>query len=129
MRAIVDDKGQTLVEMVIATGLVAFVLVALVAGATVGLRSARLSRERNMATKLATGELVKARQERDADPETFFGDAGVSGPTNSGTNPVYSITVTKTLNGSQMEVEALVEWTDGDKQFSVAQSTFLTKWL
>lgn len=125
----VKERGQTLIEMVIAIGLVSFVLVGLVAGATASLKSARLSRERNRATYLAQTELESARRDRDEDPETFFTTAGVTGPTESGTAPVYRITVTKTLVGTQMEVSVTVAWDDAGNTYQVVEETLLTKWL
>lgn len=123
------SDGQTLIEMVIAIGLVAFVLVGLVAGATASLKTARLSRERNRAVQLAQTELEAARRERDADPDVFFGSAGTTGPTNSGTNPTYSITVVRTLVGSAMEVVVTVSWVDAGNTYTVTEETTLARWL
>src|SRR5690242_11398977 len=98
------QAGQTLVEMVIAIGLVSFILVGLVAGAIVSLKTSRLARERNVANQLATTQLEKARQDRDNDPATFFATTDVARPVAMGTNPAYQVKVTKTLAGDQMEV-------------------------
>lgn len=128
MEAANKQKGQTLIEMVIAVGLVAFVLVGLVAGAIVSLQTARLARERNVANQLVATELENARQERDADPISFFADTGVTGPTTVGENPAFQVTVTKTLDVDQMEILVEVSWDDSGKTFHVEQSTYLTRW-
>lgn len=121
-------EGQTLVEMVIAIGLVALVLVGLVAGTTASLKSARLSKERNQATEYAQAEIENARRVRDTEPETFFSTTGVTGPVTTGTAPVYSVTTTKTLIGNQMEVLVEVTWNDAGNDYNVTQTTYLTKW-
>lgn len=122
------STGQTLVEMVIAVGLVAVVLVGLVAGTTASLKSARLAKERNVASQYAQTEIENARRERDEDPAVFFGSAGVEGPISYGEDPVYNVMITKTLSGSQMRVAVEVTWDDGINTYNVYQETYLTKW-
>lgn len=119
-----NSSGQTLVEIVIAIGLVAFVLVGLVAGTTVSLRSARLSHERNIANQLATSALEQERQSRDEDPDAYF-TADSMTTTASDTTPVFTTLVTKTLNGDQALVVAEVSWVDAEITFHALQSTVL----
>lgn len=59
------SSGQTMVEMVVATGMVALVLVAIVAGVALSIRNSRFSRNKAIATRYAQETLEKFRALRD----------------------------------------------------------------
>lgn len=70
MRFLSKDKkktmsGQTMIEMVVATGMVALVLVAIVSGIALSIRNSRFSKNKALATRYAHEAVEKFRNYRD----------------------------------------------------------------
>lgn len=76
------SSGQTLVEMVVAVGMVSLVLVAIVSGIAISIRNSRFSKNKALATRFAQEGVEKFRFYRDEFGwEPFFevmSDPGVS---------------------------------------------------
>lgn len=58
-------SGQTMIEMVVATGMVALVLVAIVSGIALSIRNSRFSKNKALATRYAHEAVEKFRNYRD----------------------------------------------------------------
>ena len=125
------NKGQTLIEVIVAIAVMGVVLTSMVLVATIGIKSARLAKERSEARHLVGNRLEQARRDRDGDPETCFG-AGTRTdvPENVGSGPVYTVTTSyvEIVVGAQYEVTIEAVWIDGLNNYSVTQSTYLSKW-
>lgn len=141
------NAGQTLLELVIAIGVVAIIITGLVSAATASLRYGQESRLRTTAVKYAQSALELARQIRDSQPaDVFLGYSG-SGTqiwcldsTNawtkndgSGCPPIqsgspYIRTVTFSWDGTTMTVTSNVSWILGGKTTSAQLGTVLTQW-
>lgn len=121
-------KGQSLIEVVIAIGILGIIMVGLVSGATVGLKAARLSRERAYAKSLADRKIEEIRTDKTRDPEAFF-DTSSSESEDTNTVPVYTISTIYTLQqvGTRMLVQVDVTWVDGGSTYTVEQDTYFTK--
>lgn len=136
------QKGQTLLELVIAIGVVAIIITGLVIAATSSLRYGQESRLRSTAVKYAQEGLELARQIRDTQPPaTFLSYAGVHcldyqgnwtdgssgcGPIQSG-SPFTRI-VTFAWADPTMTVTSEVRWSLGGTQTSTQLQTYLTQW-
>lgn len=128
-------KGQTLVEVIVAVGVIGLVLTGIVLAASSGLKTSRVARERFEARRLASSKLEEVRNERNTDPASFFAEskAGSSfeeGPeTIEGNLASYERTVSYdyTADGDEVEVTVEVEW-GSDPTFSVSETTILTQW-
>lgn len=59
------SSGQTMIEMVVATGMVALVLVAIVSGIALSIRNSRFSKNKALATRYAQEAVEKFRNYRD----------------------------------------------------------------
>ncbi len=122
-------KGQSLIEILVAIGILGVMLVGVVAGATVGLKGARISRERAYAKSLADKKTEQVRTIRDTDPDLFFDLGSRNESATDSTGPGYTITTTYTLqpSGVLMSVVVVVGWTDGNSSYNVTESTYLSK--
>lgn len=124
-------KGQTLLEVVVATGVVGVALVAMTITVISGVKMARVSRERSEALRIAEDKLESIRNERNMDPDDFFG-LGSREYTieTSGEAPVYTIEarVDEIIAGEDVDVEVVVSWVDGDNEYSINKNTALSKW-
>ena len=124
-------QGQSLVEVVVAIGVMGLVLTSMVMAVTIGIKTTRVAKERVEARHLIENRLEEARRERDTDPDSFFGLGNRTDPTEQvGTNPMYSLTTsyTEIVPGEQIEVEVEVTWVDGANDYVVTGSTYLSKW-
>jgi len=138
--------GQTLLELVIAIGVVAVIVTGLVVAATSSLRYGQDSRLRSTGVKYAQEGLEYARQIRDTQPpNTFLSYSGGGSESwcldqtgawtvNGGSCPPiasgspYSRTVTFTWNDPIMTVVSLVSWNEGGTVTSTQLQTDLTQW-
>lgn len=139
--------GQTLVELVVAIGVVAAVLVALVSAVTSSLRYAQASRHRSIALKLAQEGMELTRRLRDTNGWSVFmtyatTNAGkwcvdVSGAftesDGTGTCPLsaespYWRLITFSFTDPAMNVTAAVSWGERTTQSTVLLTTHFTQW-
>lgn len=126
-----SNKGQTLVEIVVAIGVMGLILTSMVMVATIGIKTSRVAKERVEARHLMENRLEEVRRSRDTNPETFFGTGTYSdAPVLMGSNPEYSLTTTYTeiVPGEQYEITVDVTWVDGANDYNVSSSTYLSRW-
>ncbi len=122
------SHGQSLIEVIIAIGILSVALVGVVAGATFGLKAARVSQERGYARLLADKEMEEVRQEKNVDPEGFFNLGERELRKTDETPPGFTITTTYTVRAAGViKVDVVVTWIDGNVTYTVEQNTILTK--
>lgn len=139
------ERGQTLLEIVVALGVIAVVLTGLVTAATASLRYGQASKFRSQGVKFAQEGLELTRKLRDTSLWTDFlvysdgsgqwcldqaGNWTVSGGTGC---PIVSgstfwRTVTFTVNGSVMDVTSEVSWGERNPSSTVTLRTFYSDW-
>ena len=140
------SSGQTLLELVIAIGVVAVIVTGLMVAATASLRYSQDSRMRSSGVKLAQEGIELSRQLRDSVSWTVFSDYSGSGtkvwcldstgtfiPQDGvcpviGSNSPYTRSVTFTWNDPIMTIVSLVTWQVGSIQASTQLQTYLTQW-
>lgn len=141
------ESGQTLLELIIAIGIVAIIITALVVAATASLRYGQESRLRSSGLKYAQEAIELARQIRDTtDWNTFLTYSGAGtetwcldsdnawtirsgsacGPIQAGSLFVRSVTFT--WNDPIMMVTSQVRWTAGGAPLKTELQTYLTQW-
>lgn len=151
------QSGQSMVEMVVAVGMVSLVLVAIVSGIALSIRNSRYSKNKALATRYAQEALEKFRNYRDEVGWSPFVSEVIGGGTQAiyclddlpatigligeamGTCSSEKITNTsgatefsreaqaEMVNGS-VEVTVLVEWTEGSKTHNVELVSRLNDW-
>ena len=67
------EKGQSLFEVVVALGISALIIVALVSLVSNSIQNANFSKDKTLAANYAQEATEWLRQQRDSDPATFFG--------------------------------------------------------
>lgn len=146
-----NQKGQTLVEVIVASGIVTLVLSGLVSAITYGLTSVQFSRNKALATKYAQESLEWVRSKRDvsANWATFYSTYAstpttycmstlswsTTSPCTTPINDAYDKfvrTVTLTGNGApdndRILVQAVVTWNEGRRSSNVSLETYLSSW-
>lgn len=126
-----QKQGQSLIEVVVAVGILGVALVGVVMASTFGLKSARIARERSEARHLVEVKLEEVRRQRDGDPEAWFALGSRTDPAEQiGTAPIYTLTTTYTevLPQAQFEVVVEASWEDAEVTYRVTQTTYLSKW-
>lgn len=139
----INQSGQSIVEVVIAVGIVALVLVALVTAVTVSIRNSTFSKNKSIANKYVSEGIEAVRSIRDADWTTLNNESGqINGLLNS--SGVWSFSsasdipasgYTRTVNvacnsvpGDSCNVTVTVSWISGTQTHSSSASTTYTKW-
>lgn len=145
------QKGQSLLETVIATGMVAMVLVSLINIMTVALANVQFSRNNGLAGKYAQETVEWLRSERDKSWANFYAQAAASpgvtyclptvgvwpaagSCTNSVIDDQYDIfsremTLTRDpLLADRILVVVRVSWLQGSRPENVTITTYLTQW-
>lgn len=121
-----SNRGQSIIEVVIALALVAIVIVGLVKVTTVAMNNGSFARDQQTATKYAQEGLENARKLKEEDVNTFWKKSG------AGTEIIgkftRQITYTVIEANQTMKVEALVTWQDSKGTHQSSLKTSLTKW-
>ncbi len=114
--------------MVIAVTGLAMVGIAL--SGTVGIKTARIARDRQQARLLLNQKMEDIRRVRDDDVANFFSlGTRTEEETLYGDIKYTLITqYTEEIPGERMRVEAEVSWQDGQNVYSLDQSTYLDLW-
>lgn len=134
--------GQTLVELLVALGIAAVVVVAMIALASTSLANITFSRLQGESSRLARGTMEWLRSERDTDWNTFATHAGTwCMPTLSWTigtactsgNPIPDTTlfrevVLSQISADEIEASARVYWTDSKGTHETRLNSRLTRW-
>jgi Tfp pilus assembly protein PilV len=139
-----QQKGISLLEIVIAVGLISIILLALVSVSTKSISNTTYSREKNQASRLSQEAVEWLRSQRDMGWSTFYGyvdasdtwclttlawdNAGAcSGDKVPNTNLERQVAFTTPEQGV-VEVRVTVTWLEGGNTNESVSETILTKW-
>ena len=121
-------SGQMLIEIVVAVGIIALVLVGVSDLMTRSSRVVTFQKHKDEATTIAQKVLNDYRTQRDSDPLDFYASAGnnVMDPCVADT---YKCTITMDTNAVPdfVLITVSVEWNDGGQVFSTSLSQSLSK--
>lgn len=126
-----NQSGQTLVEMVVAIGVLVIVVVALLSVTTVSIRNASFSRDQALATKYAQEAVETVRSYRDQNSWSDFAydcTTANCGPILSGAPSPFTLACNCTCAGESCEVTVSVSWTDVKGNHKSELKTRLTNW-
>jgi|GEM_PF-2022654 len=126
-------RGQSLIEIVVAVGIIAVVLVGVSDLISRSLSLASFQAGKNAATNIAQNQLNYYRQARDLEPTLFFQSpnpqAGYSTCVDNPDPVKYVCTITYDStgisNGTKMTVKVI--WKDADKEITTEFSQILAK--
>jgi len=121
-------KGQSLIEVVVAIGIVVIVIVALVAVTTVSVRNASFSRNQALATKYAQEAIEKIRDYRARVAWDIFTNNCQNPPDLPSIPSSFSRTISCSGSGDSREIKVTVSWTDFKGTHKSELTTRLTKW-
>ncbi len=134
-------SGQSLVEVIVATGMAMLILVALVVGGTVAMRNAQFSRTKARAMQLSReamgwiqGEREKSWSEFIHNNGTFclkelsFAKNGYCSASDKIDNQFTRQAVLTLENDKKMKVKVTTSWHDSHGDHSEEIITYLTKW-
>lgn len=138
-------SGQSLIEVIVAVGMMALLLVAILALVALAVKNSRLAKTKNQAVALAQEGVELMRTYRDYSwnslslslntnydlPDNWTVEPGLSGtcPTNFPINSIFRRCVILTSPGLNI-VKAVVTvfWQEGAKINQTVQTTELSKW-
>lgn len=127
-----NQKGQSLIEVIVALAVAVIVILALVRVTVTSIRNANFAKNRASATKYAQETIEKVRGYRDqADWSTFtstFTDGCQSPPGLDPLPPQFNRTIECFGSDDMREVKVTVSWTDAQGDHSSELTTRLTNW-
>lgn len=144
-----NNTGQSLLEVIVATGVAVLLIGGLVVGTTVSLRTSQYGERRSRGIKYAQEGIELTRSSRDGLPwdefiakdtnpdeaggtVTCLGSNGAysSGPcdVNIGTTFTRSVSFNWNNTEGRMEVSVSVSWNEAGKTTDVTLDTYFTKW-
>lgn len=138
-------RGQTLLELVVSIGVVAFVVLGLVTAVTSSLRFGQASKSRSGAVKYAQEAMERARQLRDEVTwTTFLTYAGsparvwcidsegvwttLGGASCTALEGRYTRTISLTRADPIVQAVVTVSWQEGSQQFSTDLESYFSQW-
>lgn len=121
------SSGQMLIEIVVAIGVIALVLIGV---SDLMIRSAKVAtfqKQKNEAVTIIDAILNSYRSRRDTDPQDFYNTVTgeVLDPCVANKPYVCTITIDKTADAVLVTIKA--EWDDGGQTYSVTLSQSLTR--
>ena len=139
-----QQKGISLLEIVIAVGLISIILLALVSVSTKSISNTTYSRERNQASRYSQEAVEWLRSQRDLGWSAFYvyvdssdtwcldtlswtNSGACSGRMIANTNLVREVEFTTPEQGV-VEVKVTVTWVDAGNTNESVSETVLTKW-
>lgn len=141
------SQGQSLIEVVVAIGVMSLLMVALLTTVTLAVKNSRLAKDRVQAVSLANEGIELMRAYRDYDYDEFYSSArldeynlpyswtvedGLSSDcvvTDYAIRSIYRRCVLLSIgDASSIDVEVTVDWQEGSRIHQVLQSTRLTQW-
>lgn len=143
---IAHQKGQTLVEAIIAISVVVLLVTGLIAGTSASLKTSQSGRSRDQAVKLAEEGLEHARSLRDSSWNTLTAYSGTycfdptsQTPLVSSSNgtcatkkttsdTVFTRLITFTITGTRVTVVSTVSYVENSRVQSTTLTTYLTQW-
>ena len=122
------NKGQSLIEILVATGIIAVVLVGVSDLITRSMSLSSFQANKNTAINIAQNQLNFYRQARDQQPTDFFLDPVGKYSTCVGTiDSKYTCQITYTTEGDGVNMRVNINWTDGNKNIVTTLSQFLAR--
>ncbi|HUS59771.1 MAG TPA: prepilin-type N-terminal cleavage/methylation domain-containing protein [Nevskiaceae bacterium] len=120
------EKGQSLIEVLVALAVMAIVILALVRVTTVSIRNATFAKNRALATKYAQEGMEKVRAYRDEVVwETFTSNCP---PTLDALPLPFTRTVACTGSGDERDIIVIVSWSEAGIPHESKLVTHLTNW-
>ena len=125
-----NQKGQTLVEVLAGLGLILIVVTALIGMGVVALKASTSARNRTVAAKLANEGMEIARSVRDQHDLDYVNSTNLPG----GSTTVGSVTFTRTWDisdvvvGEKKKIIVEVSWPESAGTKSVSVTSYLTDW-
>ncbi|MEA3355287.1 MAG: hypothetical protein U9Q63_02250 [Patescibacteria group bacterium] len=139
-----QDKGQSLVEVVVGVGMMSLLLVALLALISLSVKNSRVAKNKTQSVALAQEGIELMRTYRDYSWNEFSGDAngseyildsnwtvgdGLNGGCTSESEMYSGSLFSRCVNLSgEVDVTVTVYWQEGPKLNSTVQTTKLTRW-
>lgn len=140
-----NERGQTLVEAVVAFGVAAMILVALVAATTMALSRVQFANHQAQARAFAQEGLEWVRGERDKDWDDFYDQTDADSqsyclntlgwtPNSCTTYELGDNTfkrdavLTRVTDNEKVRVKITVSWQESGQEHKSEQETYLTKW-
>lgn len=117
-----NQKGQTLVEVVLAIAVASLVLIALTRATTVALRNAQFAKNQALATQYAQEGMELLRKCRDQNPDDFW-NKNCSLPVLGGEFD-REVEWSEIDPGEKMQVSVTVSWNSHQSKLV----SYLTKW-
>lgn len=139
-----SSRGQTLVEVIVAIGVVVLLVTGLIVSTSVSLKASQYGKMRSLGIQYAQEAVEATRNLRDSGWNTFAVYGGVTpiswclnkagewtqmiGACSSNIDNFYTRVVTFTWNDPRMKVDVFVTWVDGAKTYTSSLSTYFTQW-
>lgn len=122
-------RGQTLIEIVMAIGIIGLVLVGVSDLMTRSIRVVSFQKQKDEALIIIKKMLIDYKAARDTDPEGFYTAIDNATIDPCVANSVYKcvVTVDKPPTLDSVNISILAEWLDGGKTYSVTLSQSLTR--
>jgi Tfp pilus assembly protein PilV len=155
MKFVLNQKGQSLVEVIVALSIAVIVVMAFTSATLNAMRDAQFAKNQNQATRVAQKTLELVRAVRDQDNEVYtdgttwsdlYDDSSLNGGrcfTLDETTLTMAYTVTcdvsydsvftrqiklTTTTTNRIDVYVIVKWTDNKGTHSAEANTFLSNW-
>jgi type II secretory pathway pseudopilin PulG len=139
------SKGQSLIEAIVAVGMVSLLMVSLLALVSLSLKNARVAKARTTAVSLAQEGIELMRAYRDYNWNTFFSKADNNYdlplnwvvtdalsdpcPNQPAVNQIFWRCVRLTaIDADEVTAEISVSWNEGGQELSTVQTTQLSLW-
>jgi Tfp pilus assembly protein PilV len=122
-----SNRGQSIIEVVVALSLVVLVILALVKVSVSSINNSAFARDQRAATKYAQEGLENARQCKEENEVAFWNASCPELATPADTKFTREITYTQ-LEEGKMQVDVVVSWVDSKGQHESSLTTYLTKW-
>lgn len=122
-----EEKGQLLIEVLIALAVINLALVSLLSVSIKAIRVGRTSRNRLEAVKYAEGVIEALKRTKESNQDSFYltQPCPTCGP--FGANNIYTCSATCAWTSDRLTVRVKVSWTEGDSSPSVTLDSVLTK--
>lgn len=120
--------GQSLIEVVVAVGIITVVLVGVSDLITRSIGLAIFRSSKNTAVNIAQNQLTYYRQQRDQKPTDFFANLSSYTTCVGDSDPKYVCTITYSAIGTTgVNMKVSIIWKDGDKEINTELSQVLAK--
>lgn len=120
-------KGQMLLEIVVAIGIIGLVLVGVSDLMTRSTRVVTFQKQKDEALNIAQKLLSQYRYQRDSNPQLFYDSAASTVINPCVTGLIYICNVTMTKSASSVLINVRVDWTEGGQTYNVSLHQSLAK--